>query len=297
MKSHQNILVAFLLNLSFALFETIGGILTGSVAILSDSVHDLGDAVSIGVSYLLERMSKKQPNDRYTYGYLRYSTLGGFITTAILIIGSAIMIINAMKRIITPTIPDYNKMILLAIIGVCVNFCAAAFTRKGDSINQKAVNLHMLEDVFGWLVVLIGSIVMRFTNFSLLDPILSIAVSFFILIHALKNLKEILDVFLEKEPNHVNTPELINRLEQIDGVLTIHHLHLWSLDSVNHCATLHVVTDDDSHKTKEAIRQKLQEHGIHHVTIEIESSEETCHHAECTSEWLKSPSTRHHHHH
>jgi len=179
MKTERNILIAFILNLAFSIFEFIGGIITGSVAIMSDAVHDIGDATSIGISYLLEKKGEK------------YSLIGAFITTLTLLIGSSITIYNAIRRLFVPTEIHYEGMIVFAIVGVCVNLCAAFVTREGDSLNQKAVNLHMLEDVLGWIVVLVGAVVMRFTDFALLDPIMSIGVSVFILINAIRNLIEI----------------------------------------------------------------------------------------------------------
>ena len=199
MKTTRNILIAFILNFAFSVFEFVGGLFTGSVAIVSDAVHDIGDAASIGISYFLERKSKKQPDETYTYGYARFSVIGSVITTLILLFGSCVVIYNAIQRILTPTPIHYNGMIVFAIVGVVVNLAAALFTREGHSLNQKAVNLHMLEDVLGWIVVLVGAIVMRFTDFALIDPLMSIGVAVFILINAVGNLKEVLDLFLEKQ--------------------------------------------------------------------------------------------------
>ncbi len=296
MKTEQNILIAFILNLLFSVFEFVGGILTGSIAIVSDAVHDLGDAASIGISFFLEKKSKNKPNEKYTYGYARYSVIGGFITTIILLIGSVVMIYNAVGRMVSPTSVNYNGMIVFAAVGVCVNFCAAFFTREGGSLNQKAVNLHMLEDVLGWAVVLVGAIVMRFTNFTLLDPIMSIGVSIFILVNAIGNLKEIFDIFLEKTPHDFDVAEIKEHIEEIDGVLDVHHIHLWSLDGQNNYATLHIVTDSDPHNIKEKIREELCEHSIGHVTIETETSTEHCHEKQCHMEH-KTPTHSHHHHH
>ena len=208
MKTEKNILIAFLLNISFSIFEILGGIITGSVAIISDSIHDLGDALSIGISYFLEKKSKKKADNKYTYGYIRYSVLGGVITTTILLAGSILVIIGAIKRLFNPVEINYDGMILFAVIGVILNFIAAYVTRKGDSINQKSVNLHMLEDVLGWIIVLIGSIIMHFTNISMIDSIMSIGVSLFILINSLKNLKKVLDLFLEKTPKDIDIEEI-----------------------------------------------------------------------------------------
>ena len=203
MKTEKNILIAFLLNLSFSIFELFGGLFSNSIAILSDSVHDLGDAISIGISYFLEKKSKKKADNKYTYGYIRYSVLGGVITTTILLVGSILVIIGAINRLINPVDVNYNGMIIFAIFGVIMNFIATYVTRQGDSINQRSVNLHMLEDVLGWIVVLIGAILMHFTNIRIIDPIISICVSSYILFHSIKNLRIVLDIFLEKTPKDI----------------------------------------------------------------------------------------------
>ena len=191
MKTEKNILIAFLLNMSFSLFELIGGFFTNSVAIISDAIHDFGDSISIGISYFLEKKSKKKPDNTYTFGYARYSILGAFITNTVLTIGSVLVIINAIKRIINPIDLNYNGMIIFAIFGVIINFLAAYFTKEGDSLNQKAVNLHMLEDVLGWIIVLVGAILIKFTKINIIDSLMSIGVAIFILVHAIKSFKSI----------------------------------------------------------------------------------------------------------
>ena len=296
MKTEKNILIAFLLNLLFSVFEFAGGVFTGSVAIMSDAVHDMGDAASIGISYFLEKKSKRQPDETYTYGYARYSVIGGVITTLILLIGSCFVAYNAVSRIITPTAIHYDGMVLFALVGAAVNFCAAFFTREGDSLNQKAVNLHMLEDVLGWIVVLVGAVVMRFTDFAIIDPILSIAVAVFIFVNALKTLKEALNLFLEKTPRDISVAEIKEHLMEMEGVLDVHHIHLWSLDGSHNYATMHIVTDAEPSQIKAAIRAELQEHGIDHATLELEEEWEHCREKHCHME-MKFHSCHHHHHH
>ncbi len=294
MKTERNILVAFLLNLFFSVFEFFGGLFTGSVAILSDAVHDFGDSLSIGISFFLEKKSKKKPNKKYTYGYLRYSILGALITTIILIVGSLLVIVEAIKRFYHPIDINYNGMIIFAIFGVIVNSIAGYVTKDGDSLNQRSVNLHMLEDVLGWIIVLIGSIIMRFTNISIIDSIMSIGVSLFILVHALKNLGEVLDLFLVKSPNNIDIDKLKEHIEDIDGVKDIHHIHVWSMDNINNYATLHVVVDDkDIPKIKKKVREEFLEFNINHVTIEIENSDEDCLEDTCV---IKNEKHHHHHH-
>lgn len=295
MKSARNILFAFILNLFFTVFEFFGGIFTGSFAILSDAIHDFGDAISIGIAYLLEKKSKKRPNSTYTYGYARYSILGALITTIILILGSVFIIIGAVTRLFEPTEVNHDGMIILAIIGVIINSAAVYITHGGKNLNQRSVSLHMLEDVLGWVVVLIGSIAIKITDLSIIDPAMSIAVAGFILFSSLRNFGEILDLFLEKTPRGVSVKDLKSHLRALPDVESLHHLHLWSMDGINNYATLHIVTS--SKKTEElktAIRTEMAEHGIQHVTIELEAPAEHCHDTNCKS---ATATVRPHHHH
>ena len=294
MKTEKNILIAFLLNITFSIFEFFGGLFTNSVAILSDSIHDLGDAISIGISYFMERKSKKEADNKYTYGYVRYSVLGGVITTTILLVGSILVIIGAIKRLINPIEVNYQGMIIFAIIGVILNFIAAYVTREGDSINQKSVNLHMLEDVLGWIIVLLGAIIMNFTDIKIIDPLMSIGVALFILYHSVINLKKVLDLFLEKTPNNIDIDELKDHLLEVDGVDDIHHIHVWSIDGFSNYATMHIVSKSkDIKKVKKEIREELEEHNICHAILETE--EEACDDKECHIEVKKE--AHHHHHH
>ena len=294
MKSERNILIAFIFNLLFSIFEGFCGFLAGSVAIVSDALHDIGDAISIGISYFLEKKSKKQPDERYTYGYARFSVVGSIITTFILVIGSFIVIFNAIKRIISPIQINYDSMIVIAIIGVIVNFIAAFFTHKGDTLNQKAVNLHMIEDLLGWIVVLVGAIIMKFTNLSIIDPIMSIGVAVFILIHSVKNLKEVLNIFLEKIPDGITIREIKEHILEIDGVIDVHHIHIWSMDGINNFATMHIITDSEAHSIKEKIRKELNNHKIFHTTLELETPNEDCNFKQCYVD-TKHSTCKHHH--
>ena len=293
MKTEKNIFIAFILNISFSIFELFGGLFTNSVAILSDSIHDLGDAISIGLSYYMEKKSKKHADNKYTFGYIRYSVLGGVITTTILLVGSILVIISAIKRLFIPVEIKYSGMIIFAIIGVILNSLAAFVTREGASINQKSVNLHMLEDVFGWLVVLIGAIIMNFTDIRILDSIMCMGVSLFILVASFKNLKKVVNLFLEKTPDDIDIEELKKHLLKIDDVIDIHHIHVWSIDGFQTLATMHIVTKSKNHSlVKKKIREELEEHNICHAILETE--EEICDDKECH---IKSKKIENHHHH
>lgn len=296
MKTEKKILLAFILNLAFSVFEFFGGIFTGSVAIISDSVHDMGDAASIGMSYFLEKKSKKKPDKKYTYGYLRYSVLGGLITVLILLIGSVIVVYNAIDRIINPREISYDGMIVFAIVGAGVNLVASYFTKEGDSINQKAVNLHMLEDVLGWVIVLFGAIIIKFTEIYVIDPIMSIGVAVFIIVSALKSLGEIGNLFLIKTPKNINIEEIKEHLLKIEGVMDIHHIHIWSIDAQSNYATMHIAVKEYDPYIKKQIKEELKEHNIPHSTLEFETDEENCNERECKTE-SRSRHFHHHHHH
>ena len=298
MKSEKNILIAFILNIGFSIYELLGGFFTNSILIMSDAIHDFGDALSIGISLALEKISKKKPNEKYTYGYVRYSILGALITTIILTIGSIFVIIGGVNRIINPEEINYNGMIIFAVFGVIINLFAAYFTKDGDSINQRAVNLHMLEDVLGWIVVLVGAILMKFTDIRIIDSIMSIGVALFILVNSFKNLKEILDLFLEKTPKNISIEEINHHISEIKGVIDVHHIHIWSIDGNTNYATMHIVTDRKDLKTlKEQIREEMLEHGVIHSTIELENNEDKCNEKVCDIKTNNSGYTHHHHHH
>lgn len=297
MKSDRKILIAFCLNLFFSLIEFIGGTITGSIAIISDSIHDFGDSLSIGISYAFEKISMKKPNEKYTFGYYRYSVLGSVIQSVILLFGSCWVVYNAVLRLINPVPINYSGMIILGIIGFVVNFAAAYFTAGGESLNQRAINLHMLEDVLGWAIVLIGAVVMHFTNWSFLDSILSVCVAVFIIINSLKSLKSVLDIFLEKTPHEISISEIKEHLLSIDGVCDVHHIHIWSMDGYKNAATLHVVTDSDFGAVKRNVKEELKEHGISHSTVECERVGEVCTDMHCQPQKHEHHHHHHHHHH
>lgn len=275
-KTENNILIAFWLNLAFSILEFIGGIASNSVAIISDSIHDFGDALSIGVSYVLERKSKKEADDIYTFGYGRYSVLGGLITIAILLAGSLLVINRSVERLITPEEVNYDGMILFAIFGVITNYVAAYCTSGEHSVNQKAVNLHMFEDVLGWIIVLIGGLLMKITDISLIDPILSIGVAVYILVHSIHHAKEILDIILEKVPEGIDLAKVKNSLLEIDEIKKVVDLHAWSINGQDHCAIVSVIANGHRTVVKEKIQEKLSKFNIVHITAEIakEESEE-----------------------
>ena len=298
MKTERNILAAFLLNLSFSVLELFGGFFTGSIAIVSDAIHDFGDSVSIGISYFLEKKSKGKPDSKYTYGYARYSVLGAVITSAILTVGSLLIIWRAVDRLIHPEEIRPYSMMIFAVFGLLMNLLAAYFTHGGGSLNQRAVNLHMLEDVLGWAAVLVGAVLIRLTGFYFIDPLLSMGVAVFILVESCRSFSHLAELFLEKIPRGIDISELTEHILAIDGVVGVHHVHVRSFDGVNNSATMHVViSEGDYAAIKRAVKEELREHGIAHATLELESADEECTDVECSAVAHTADAHHHHHHH
>ena len=266
-ESTKNLGIAFFLNLGFAVIEIVGGIWTNSVAIISDAVHDFGDAFSIGVSYFLERYSRKKRTVTFTYGYKRFSTLGALINSIVLLVGSIFVFMETIPRLFHPAEVNYSGMMWLAVAGLVVNGFAALRLMKGNSISQRAVMLHLLEDVLGWVAVLIGSVIIRYTGWYFIDPLLSVGIGVFILTNVCRNLYAIFRILLQAAPEHM--PE------------DVHDLHVWTLDGERNIASAHLIVADDISRA-DAIRVKhdavdrLKEAGIDHLTVEIEFEGEGC---------------------
>ncbi|MEA3439494.1 MAG: cation diffusion facilitator family transporter [Chloroflexota bacterium] len=277
----RNIRTAFLLNLSFALLEIFGGIWTNSLAILSDAIHDLGDSFSLGLAWYLEKYSEKERNSTFTYGYRRFSLLGALINTIVLIVGSIFILVNAIPRLLNPEPTNAQGMIIFALVGVAVNGLAVLRLRNSKSMNVRVVALHLIEDVFGWVAVLIMSIILLFTDYYILDPILSILFTGFILFNVVKNLRKTLALFLQAAPDTMNIHQIEQQLLSLEQVQSTHHTHIWSLDGEHHVLSTHVVLADDVSKNdllcvREEIKFKLKQFDLSHSTIEIEFGEDDC---------------------
>lgn len=279
--SESNIKVAFILNLLFSLIEIVGGILTNSVAIISDAIHDLGDSFTLGISWYFAKISKKERDQKFSYGYKRLSVIGALISSIVLVIGSVFVTIEAIPRLFNPVKPNTQGMILLAVIGVLVNGIAAYRLSRGHTINEKAVYTHLLEDVLGWTATLIGAVIIHFFDLPIVDPILSVLISIFILYNVYKNLKESFQIILQGTPSGINLDEIHQTVLSITGVKNFHDCHSWSLDGNYNILSIHIVVEDNmSLKDLEQIKKEAKESflklGITHTTIEFETEDEIC---------------------
>ncbi|MFQ6604897.1 MAG: cation diffusion facilitator family transporter [Fidelibacterota bacterium] len=277
----KNIKIAFILNLSFTVVEIIGGILTNSIAIISDALHDLGDSLSLGLSWYLEKVSQKRRDPRFSFGYRRFSLLGALINSIVLIGGSAFVLTEAIPRLLQPEAVHVKGMLGLSIFGILINGIAAWRIKSGTSMNEKVISWHLLEDVLGWVAIFITSLVMLVWSAPILDPVLSILITAFVLFNVVKRLLETLKIFLQAIPPDVDIQALEQAIVNLEEVQSVHDTHIWSLDGEYTIMSLHIVvaTDlpaQDYGPVKQRIRALCQQSHLHHVTIEIEQEDEDC---------------------
>jgi cobalt-zinc-cadmium efflux system protein len=280
-ESRGNIQLAFFLNLGFTIFEVIGGLLTNSVAILSDALHDFGDSLSLGIAWWLDRYSEKGSDQQYSYGYRRFSLLGAFITSVVLIGGSLFVAYEAVQRLLDPEPFSASGMLLVAIVGIAVNGAAVLRLRGSRSLNAQVMGWHLLEDVLGWMAVLMVGVISLFVDVPILDPILSLLIMVYILIRAISNLRETARLFLQGVPRDMDVKEIERKLAAVPGVQSIHHTHIWSLDGEHNVLTTHLrvnaeTSKEDLLRIKRESRDAVRDLHLEHTTVEIELGDQDC---------------------
>ena len=271
---------AFFLNTAFAIVEAIGGFWTGSLAVLTDALHDTGDAVVLGAAWWLQGLAMKERDARYSYGYGRYSALGGWLGAGVLIVGAALMLWNAVPALWHPGTPQAKGMLLLAVLGIAFNGFAASRLHAGHSLSERAMYFHLLEDVLGWVAVLVGALVLMFTGWAWIDPALSIGISIFILYNAVRTLRRGTDILMQAVPSDLNEDKVRERLLKIPNITDVHDQHAWTLDGNYTVLTLHIAAngsnDEDMLRVKQEARAALYDMGVNHATIELELPGEEC---------------------
>lgn len=273
MKTKHTVWLAFFLNLSYAIVEFIAGGIFGSSAVLADSIHDLGDAIAIGISAFLETISNREEDSHYTLGYKRFSLLGTLVTAVILMTGSVLVILGNITKLFHPQPVNDEGILWLGIIAVSINVLASLVVRKGKTKNESILSLHFLEDTLGWVAVILMAIVLRFTDWYILDPLLSLVISIFILSKAIPRFWSTLKIFLDAVPEGVDIKQVKSDLEQLDHVTSINQLNLWTMDGLEKNAIVHVCLKEieQMELCKESIRSKLKDCGFQNITIEIDA--------------------------
>lgn len=274
MKSSRNMTIAFLLNFSFAIIEFIFGLLFHSSAVLADAIHDTGDALAIGLSTLFEKISTKKEDRNYTLGYKRYSLLGALLTSVILLIGSTLVIVENAPKLFAPEKVNYDGMLVLGIVAIAVNTAASRVVSHGHSHNESILSLHFLEDILGWLAVILVSLILRFTDWYFLDPLLSLVIAGFILSKALPKFWENIQIFLDHVPSDVDISQLYQEIAALENVRAITQLNVWTTDGLEKFAMLHICLENPNllAETQAVLRQKLLAYGIAKVTIQTDES-------------------------
>lgn len=276
-----NIKLAFFLNVLFTVIELIGGLLTNSTAILADAIHDLGDSIALGQAWYFQHLTKNAGTQRYTYGFKRFTLLSALINIVILLISAVYVLSEAIPRLMNPQSSHAEGMIFLAIMGIIVNGFAVLRLSKSQNINARVVSLHLLEDVLGWVAILIVALVLMFKDIPILDPLLAILITLYILWGTVKNLKKTVNLLLQAVPDESDVSLLTRDIEKVANIERAHHVHVWSLDGEQHVLTAHLVTTrplnaDEYADIKKTISDIVIRHGFFHSTIELEWPEEAC---------------------
>ncbi|HON37430.1 MAG TPA: cation diffusion facilitator family transporter [Deltaproteobacteria bacterium] len=276
-----DIRLAFFINLFFTALEIAGGIWTNSMAILADAVHDLGDSFALGSAWYFERISQREGDEYFSYGYRRFSLLGALISVITLVVGALFVLSEAVPRLFFPQPSHAPGMVVFAVAGILINGLAALRLRGKEGMNARMVAWHLLEDVLGWLAILVTGIVLIFWDVPVLDAVLSIVITCFVLYNVLKGFRVTMNIFLQGVPHEVDLPVIEREIRQIPGVAGTHHAHVWTLDGYRHVLTMHASlkgnqTMDDLVCLKNEIRKVIADHNIAHSTVELELKDEAC---------------------
>jgi len=281
----SNLKKAFWINLVFTVIEIIGGFYTNSLAILSDAVHDLGDSMSLGMAWYFEKYSQKRRDKKYSYGYRRYSLLSATLNSLVICISSIFLLTQAIPRLFHPQESNAQGMVVLAILGIIANGYAILGLKK-ESLNERVVFYHLLEDVMGWVAVLIGALIMWWQKWPIIDPILSVLIALYILFRVFKNLREAIRIFLQGIPKNLSMDQLEKDVLSLPEVTGIHDLHLWSLDGNYHVVTMHIVLQSEKNMSelndlRNEVNKILRNHAIQHGTVEFELDGDECSFEDC----------------
>jgi len=269
--------ISIFLNLAITIAEFVGGILSNSLALLSDAVHNLNDTLSLGISLAARKISKKGANQDKTFGYKRAEIIGAFINLITLVLVALFLIKEGVERFFDPQPIDGLTMFWVAIVGLLGNFITAAllFKESKDNLNLKSAYIHILSDGLSSVGVIIGGWLILKYEWYIVDTILTVGIGAYILWHSYHMLQETIDILMQATPEEIDLPELTSKIEQLNKVQEVHHVHVWRLDENEIMMESHIVVDEDDLYEMETIKKKIKtllhdEFGIHHSTLEFE---------------------------
>lgn len=272
-KAGQNLAFVFFMNLTFNIIVIVGGLATNSMAILADCIHDLADTISIALAWTLEKVSQKDSNEKYSYGYQRFSILGAVIISVFVIVMAFVILSEAIPLLFSPEDVDAEGMMLVAIVGIIFKSVSVYRLHGGETFNEKAILFHQLGDVFEWVAILVLSIVLMFWKGApYLDPFVSIGIALWLIFNLGRNLYKSMEVLLQKTPDNFDIEEFKSQIMAIDGIMAIENFHIWSLDGIDSVMTLKVKADfgKNVEEIKEEIHDISKEYHIVDITIEFD---------------------------
>jgi cobalt-zinc-cadmium efflux system protein len=279
-RQSRSLVLSIALNLGFAVAELVAGIFANSLVLVADSVHDASDAVALGLSYVGLRLSTRAPNPRRTFGYRKVRILTAFLNAGVLVVITAFIVRAAIMRILAPEPVKSPTLIVMAVAGILVNGIAVLLLRRDrGSLNIRAAMLHLLEDFLGWIAVLAGGIVIRLTGWYIIDPILSLLVSGFVLWGAWTVFRESTSILIDSTPHDLDFADvrsfILGFAPDIRGV---HDLHIWTMGEGERALMAHLVVADAPVGTFHPLLARLEcaltgKYAINHVTLELECDE------------------------
>jgi cobalt-zinc-cadmium efflux system protein len=278
----RNIKFAIIVNIALSFVELAGGIMSNSISIISNAVHDMGDSIAFSFSYFSEKYANTENiNENYTYRLNRLPLLSALVNSIILLTGSVIILYNTIPRLFEPETPRADIMFFIAIIGIVANSIALIKLKRNEGINSKVLSLHTLEDFLGWIAIFIGSIIITYFNFPIIDPLLSVIITVYILFGVLRNIRVVYRLFMQKSPESINTADIMTFIKSFNEVKSVEDLHIWSLEGTHHVLTAHIQVSDeistgDLRNLKNEIREGIKKFGYIHSTLEIERESEIC---------------------
>ena len=276
----RSLIVSICLNLGFSVAELIFGLVANSLALVADSIHDASDAVALGLSYFGLKLSERAPNQRRTFGYRKVRILTAFIN-ALVLAGLTVFVVRAaVVRILHPEPVKSPILIVMAVVGLLVNGAAVLLLRRDrQSLNIRAAMWHLLEDFFGWIAVFVGGIIIRLTGWYVVDPILSLAVSAFVIYGAYSVFRESASILIDSTPHDVSF-DTVRRfiLDFAPDITGIHDLHIWTIGEGERALMAHLVVKDASVSSFQPMLSRLEraltdKFEINHVTLELEGGE------------------------
>lgn len=271
----NNTKITILFNLTFSILEIIGGFLTNSISIISSAIHDFSDSITVCLENLFNKKSKQKPNNKYSFGYSRYKLIGKFFTSILLLITSGIIIYFAINRIKNPLNINYDGMIIFSIFGILLN-AYVAYKLKNDKEN----NYNTMIDVYGWLIVLISSILIKLFKIFIIDPVVAIIMALYMLYQTYKYLNKIFNAIMEKVPAALNIDKIQNDIIiNNSNIKEIDNLNIWSIDNKNIYFTGHIILNENLDykkiiELKNNIKKYLNEQNINHITLEFINKDE-----------------------